>query len=215
MTRHSVTFPRSAGEGTQSLPLEIVCQVRSGYVAPATAPRSLGDPSLRALQPSDITENGLVAWPTLRVVPVMRDWHRYAVREGDVLLPLRSMRLTATVARDVPGDVIALGHWALLSTDAGTLTPDYLAWYLNHPETAQKIRSLAKGSNLQFLSLSAIRSFQIEAPSVSVQGRIVRVHECHERAKRLELELSEARQRLIDAATINAVRSPSTSQAET
>jgi hypothetical protein len=145
----------------------------------------------------------------------MRDWHRYAVREGDVLLPLRSMRLTATVARDVPGDVIALGHWALLSTDAGTLTPDYLAWYLNHPGTAQKIRSLAKGSNLQFLSLSAIRSFQIEAPSVSVQSRIVRVHECHERAKRLEHELSEARQRLIDAATMNAVRSPSTSHADT
>lgn len=207
MIARNLASPKVAGDGAQTLALEMVCQVRGGYVSSGSANRMSGATSLRALQPSDLAEDGSVAWDALRSVPEMRDWGRYAIREGDVLLPLRSARLAATVVANVPFDVMAVGHWALLSPDAGLLTPAYLAWYLNHPEIAPKMRSLTKGSNLQFLSLSALRSFELEVPPIAAQRRIARVYACNERLKRLERELSATRQHLIDAATMQAVRS--------
>lgn len=181
-----------------------IAEIRGGYIAPASSPSGV-EGTVRGLQASDVGPDGSIAWPAVRAVSAPRDPGRYELREGDVLLPLRSMRMAATVARHVPTGVIAVGSWAMLTPRAEQAVPDFLAWYLNHPTTARRLGKLSQGSSLQFLSLGAIRDFEVELPSIEVQHRIARAHQLESRVSELEQQLAYARKQLVDAITMAAL----------
>jgi len=134
------------------------------------------------------------------------DPSRYQVREGDVLIPLRSARPTAVVARHVPPDVIAVGHWAVISPEPTVADPDYLVWYINHPATAARLNWLMRGTSLRFLSIGALRDFEVELPSLDLQRRIVRVHTLARRVTDLERQLAAVREQLLHSLTYAALR---------
>lgn len=191
---------------TPSVRLEDPGWLRGGYVASkATADRP-GANYLRALQATDVAADGTIDWDALRFVTGDIESDRYGVIEGDLLLPLRSARTTAVVARRVPPGVIAVGHWAILSPNPELAEPDFLRWYLNHPATAARLAGLMRGTKLQFLSLTDLRGFEIELPPLDVQRRIARVNALHERVSGLERELARARKRYVDTVTISALR---------
>lgn len=180
--------------------------LRGGYVASSATVDHPGPGRFSALQAGDITARGRVDWSTLRYVEPVRDGERYGITEGDVLLPLRSTRNIAVVARDVPPNVIAVGHWAIISPDPELVEPDFLAWYLNHPATAPRLAALMRGTKLRFLSLTDLRAFEVELPALRVQQRIARVHALNERIAGLERELAHARRQLVDTVTMRALR---------
>lgn len=175
-------------------------EVRGGHVATAGATGAQSAATRRGLQIGDLTDAGVVEWTSLRqVVPAVAD-ERFTIREGDVLVPLRSSRVSAFVARGVPPRTIAVGHWAIITTTADVL-PEYLAWYLAHPATTRVIRAMVVGSSLPFVPLSALREMEVEVPGLTVQKRIVRVQALHRRRQELEQRLAQARQRQINAVT--------------
>jgi hypothetical protein len=183
-----------------------VAEVRGGYIAPASMPSDAEASTIRGLLAGDVEPDGDVPWSALRSVSAPRDPKRYEVREGDVVLPLRAVRLFAAVMRGVPENVIAVGSWAVLTPKHGLVTPEFLAWYLNHPTTARRLGQLSQGSSLQFLSLAAIRDFDVELPGIELQDRIARADLLQRRATDLERRLGDVRKQFIDALTIEALR---------
>jgi hypothetical protein len=187
--------------------------VRGGYSGADAVSDRPGPTHLRALQARDVSDNGHIDWSKLSYSSPARDAGRYMIRNGDVLLPLRSLRPRAIVTRDVPPEVIAAGQWAVITPTPDAVRPDYLAWFLNHPDTATRLNRLGQGGTLPFISLVALRDFEIAVPPIDVQDRIARVHALQQRLISLERHLAEARSVLIDAVTMASVRrysSPST-----
>lgn len=197
----------------RTVPLADAGLVRGGYGgADATSDRP-GPTHLRALQARDVSADGHVDWSQLSYSSPARDARRYMVRDGDVLLPLRSVRPRAIVARDVPPEVIAAGQWALITPRPDAVRPDYLAWFLNHPATAIRLNRLVQGGTLPFISLVALRDFEIAVPPLDVQDRVSRVHALQQRLISLESQLAKARSLLVDTVTMASVHrysSPST-----
>lgn len=192
--------------GCRRVRLHSVGTVRGGYVASrATADHARAN-YLRALQATDIGAGGEIDWYTLRFVAAVSDGERYGIQNGDVLLPLRSARTTAIVAAGVPPGIVAVGHWAIISPDPELAEPQFLAWYFNHPATAVRLAGLMRGTKLQFLSLTDLRAFEIELPSLDAQRRIAQVHALNERVASLEQELANARKQYIDAVTMEALQ---------
>jgi len=182
-----------------------VAMIRGGYIAP-TAPTPLLEGSRgRILQASDVRPGGSINWESLRSERLAGPIARYAVREGDVLLPMRSVRFVAVVARQVPEQVIASGHWALLTPDAEAADADFLAWYLNHPATSARLGRLAQGSKIQFLSISTLREFEVELPPLATQRQIARIQALRAHVGELERQLADARTQLVDALTMDAL----------
>ena len=179
--------------------------MRGGYIPPASV-SSEAKTTVRALLAGDVAPNVEIPWSALRSVSAPRDPKRYEVRDGDVVLPLRATRLFAAVARDVPASVIAMGSWAVLTPRPSDVTPEFLAWYLNHPTTARRLGQLSQGSSLQFLSVAAIRDFDVELPGFELQARISRANRLHARATELEQQLGSVRKQLVDALTMQALR---------
>jgi restriction endonuclease S subunit len=57
------------------------------------------------------------------------------------------------------------------------------------------------GSSLPFVPLAAMRELEIEVPSLETQRRIARVQSLHRRQAELEKQLSQTRNRYINAVT--------------
>lgn len=160
-----------------------------------------GDGPLRvpSLQPSAIKPDGTVAWSELAAILPVRDEERYAIREGELLLPLRSQRVQAVIAQGVPGLVLAVGQWALIAPDPQEADAAYLAWYLNHPRTRARLEATMVGTSLQFLTVSTVRDFEVELPDLTTQRLISRAVGVTARVNELEQRLAAARLQLVDA----------------
>lgn len=202
--------------------LSQISEVRGGYVPAASEARErrrleeFADPPdltdgdalparMLGLQPSAIGPDGTIAWDGLMSVLPVRGAERYAVREGDLLLPLRSQRIQTAVARTVPADVLALGQWALIAPDPEQADACYIAWYLNHPRTRARLAGAMLGSSIQFLTVAAVRDFEIELPDMQTQRRIGRLAALTSHVGSLERRLSDARAALADAVAMTAV----------
>lgn len=192
--------------GTRRLRLGEICSIRGGYIGPDSTTSEPGPNRLRALQARDVASDGSVAWDTLRYWRPVRDGERYAVSDGDVILHLRGARTTAVAVRGAPRDIIAVGQWALVSPDRSVIEPEFIAWYLNHPQIQTRLSQLTQGTKLQFLSIRAVRDFEIDVPPIAVQRRIARVSALHVRLSELEQRLTHARSQLIDTMTMDALR---------
>ena len=116
-----------------------------------------------------------------------------------LLLPLRSQRMHTVVARDVPAGVLAIGQLALVTPHEGVVDTDYLAWYLNHPRTRERLVGAMMGSSLQFLTMRSVNEFDVDLPDFATQRGIGRVATLSGRITLLEQRLSSARQQLTDA----------------
>lgn len=188
----------------RSLRLADLGELRAGFVA-SRAYKDLGASYQRALQASDVGTDGSIDWGVLGTVTAPDDAGRFEIREGDVLVPLRSARVTAVVPRRVPRGVLAVGQWAIVSPDPGIADAEFLGWYLNHPMTAGRLAGMMRGTKIQFLSLNDLRAFEIDLPPIEAQQRIARVHLLSERTERLEQELARARRQFVDGVTMEAL----------
>lgn len=181
--------------------LGALADVRGGQLSQGDPARASSiDTACPALQVGDLAPNGSVAWSGLRKVIPAGSWKRSLINDGDVLVPLRSTRVTAIVARDVPPRTIALGHWAIITTGP-TLLPEYVAWYLAHPMTARQWQRAEVGSKLAFVPLSAVRELEVDVPPLDFQRRIVAVDALHNRLGELEQQLADTRNRYVHQIT--------------
>lgn len=166
---------------------------------PAPGRDGAGPQRALGLQPSSVQPDGTIDWGELVTLLPVRGAERYTVREGELLLPLRSQRIQTVVARGVPDGVLATGHWALIAPDPALADADYLAWYLNHPRNRARLAGTMVGTSLQFLTLGTVRYFEVELPDLEMQRRIGRVAALTARIGQLERRLADARQQYADA----------------
>lgn len=188
-------------KGARVVSLGELTDVRGGQLSQGNPARSSSSGTVcRALQVGDLAPDGSVNWRTLRKVVPAGSWERSVIRNGDVLVPLRSTKVSAIVAQNVPPQTIALGHWAIITTGP-TVLPDYLAWFLVHPTTARQWRLAEVGSKLAFVPLSAVRQLEVEVPPMDVQKRIVAVDTLHRRLGELEQQLADTRNHYVHQIT--------------
>ncbi len=186
-----------------SVPLDTVADVRSGYV-----PSSLDIKERKRAETSAeeaLRDDGTVDWDRLDPVAPMRQAQRYALRLGDVLLPLRTQRLQAVrIDRLPPEPILALGPWAVMTPHH--VDGDYLTWFLNLPRTLATLDSRMMGSTLRFLTVGTVRDLEVPVPDLDTQYRIGRLARLTRHVAHLERELADARIRLADAVALQALQ---------
>ena len=180
--------------------------MRGGYLARRPPAPQFSQGAVRALQAGDVGHAEAIRWDSLNWLEAEPFPEKYAVSDGDVLMPLRANPPRAIVARGVPDRVVVVGHWALITPDPTRVDPGFLVGYLNHPATRARLQGLMRGTNLQFLSLVTLRDFEVELPPLDLQRRIARVHALAEHMTELERQLAAARKQLIHSVTHAALQ---------
>ncbi|MEO5365455.1 MAG: restriction endonuclease subunit S [Magnetococcus sp. WYHC-3] len=170
--------------------LKTAClMIRMGYTFRSRfEPDSQGN--VRVIQMRDIDarhridEAALERWSLDAVKPSL------LVREGDLLLQSRGYSNTAALVPPGLDKVIASAPLMVIRADQKKLLPEYLRWFLNHPQTQVRMTQNATGTSVRLISKAQLEDLELPLPPLKKQRRIAAV-----------AELAEREQAILDAIT--------------
>jgi hypothetical protein len=184
--------------------LRDVTEITTGYPFRGKVyPEEGGD--VMVVQIKDIdAESGLTADRTLQLRGEGGKYDRYLLAAGDVLFQSRGSRHPAALVDTTIRGIAALGLH-VLKPNLRRIRPEFLVWYLNHPNAQAQIKDIAKGSYVPFVSKAALEQFRLPVPPMQIQDRMVAIANLRQRERKFAVQLEQLRQHLVDGVTWQAV----------
>ena len=133
------------------------------------------DGNFHLLRIGDVAGNGIIQCAEtspIKLEPEQAEKYRLAPR--DVLLANRGARIIAGLFQ-CPFPTVAGNQFYIIRARTETILPEYLLWFLNLDSTRQALLGEARGSALQSIPVSAVRTLPVPVPPLSVQARIVAI----------------------------------------
>lgn len=135
--------------------------------------------------------------------------HKYALREGDVLMTIRTRPVRAAVVLDARPPMMPTQNLALLRPYSDRLYGPYLAAYLNTPEAqAQLDGQYEQSAATPLLKLGTLAQIPIPVPPLDIQRRIADLALCFEEEERAALSALAERRALVQRTMLQAVHHP-------
>lgn len=134
---------------------------------------------------------------------------KHLLRKGDVLFAAKSNRNFATVYDGAIGAAVASAAFLVMEGNKSQrriLLPEYLVWFLMRPKTQRVLKTLSMGTALPTISISAIADLEIELPTLEIQHAIVSIQTLHAKERRLQAEIEESKNQLIDKLLFDIVQ---------
>ncbi len=179
--------------------LDEIADVRTGLtLRGADAAKRTVEEGPHYLRISDLSDGGsLVITETQPIDPGLDLDHRHRVRAGDIVLANRGSRMTAAL---VPAglDAIASSQLFVVRLKSPKVLPGFLHTFLNLQSTQEHLRSHARGSYVQTLSVAILRSLSIPVLPMKTQQQVASLSELAAEERRLVAELTEKRSQYLD-----------------
>lgn len=170
-----------------------VAKVTSGLTVRERLNASTG--GVLAIQMADISINSDLQVRGMARIPSPHP--RYRVSRGDVLLRSRGQ---ATIAWAVPDDLaepaVAVLPLFIIRPTTDIYDPDFLAWWLNQPNSQKHLRRAAQGQSIQMVSKAALESVSLHLPSLARQRFIADAAHLSTREAELMHRLAECQHML-------------------
>jgi restriction endonuclease S subunit len=146
-----------------------------------------------------------IEWSNLEPIQFQGDASRYLVKNGDVLISIRSIFVAIYIDK-IPDNVLVNHNWVIFSTFK-RLNPKYFVWWFNHPKTKQYLTRFITGSALvSFFSLSKLKELKVPVPTSEQQSNIATLHQLRQQEKELTRKLEEKREMLFNALTLKLAK---------
>src|SRR5207249_1096409 len=119
------------------------------------------------------------------------------LRSGDILFTARGQQNYAAVfVLEMPNALAASTLLVLRVKDF--VDPFYLVWYLNLPQTRERLRAMQAGSGVPFIPIDDLNELEVRVPSMEVQQQIVNVELLRQEEQALMELLRRKRGELIE-----------------
>ena len=124
----------------------------------------------------------------------------YTLEKGDVLFIAKgSNNYSLEFNLNLP-NVIASSAFFVLRPDTATVSPGYLAWYLNQVEAQRYIKQNTAGTYIPNINIGTVENMLIEIPSMEVQKKIVAIDQLRKRERVLNEEITKKHDVVVNAA---------------
>jgi len=182
-----------------------LAEIRAGYPFRGRIER-VESGSCRLVQMGDVRADTAEVGNDLPHVAAPPNWQKHVLHDADVLFVGRGLRNDAAMFVGKAGDVIAAPHLFVLRAKGSFAWPDYLTWFLNLPETQERIRSVRSGSSVPFVPMEAFARLEVPLPSMEMQKHIAGIQRLCLQEQRLLDQIRVRRRVLIDGLMRQAVR---------
>ncbi|MDD3004490.1 restriction endonuclease subunit S [Flavobacterium sp.] len=181
--------------------LNNIVKIKSGVFAKSDA-----NPDLHYIQSTDFNKQR--NWnKTLN--PILANSSKFSshiLNAGDILFVAKGRDFFAVVYDGMFKPAVASTTFLVLQVQDKSCVPEYLAWYLNHPQTQTLLWSLAKGSAIPSISKSIIEQIEIPIPELSKQITILELHKLQMKEKRIHKQIGKLRQEYINELTYKSIQ---------
>lgn len=152
---------------------------------------------IRVLQIRDIRGSGEIRSDTLPRMAWLASDNPPLLKPGDVVLPSRGDRYDAALIRD-NAPMIASGQLYILHPTHSGLSPEFLCWFLNQPESRSYILKNRAGTGIPTLSRPVLGDLSVPVPPAETQQKIIEFQQLWLREQSLTQQLLTNRQMLLN-----------------
>lgn len=178
-----------------------IVRIKSGVFA-----KSDTNPDLYYIQSIDFDKQRKWNEQLQPVLTNSAKFSNHILNVGDVLFVAKGRDFFAVVYDGKFQPAVASTTFLVLQVVVKNVDPNYIAWYINHPQTQTLLWSLAKGSAMPSISKSIIEQIEIPIPELSKQNTILEVHKLQIREKRIHRQLGKLRQKYINELTYKSIK---------
>jgi restriction endonuclease S subunit len=125
---------------------------------------------------------------------------------GDILFAAKGNKNFAASITNKMGPCVASSIFLVLrvnGTARKKLIPEFLVWFLNHPNTQSKLKSKAIGSALSSISKKVLEEMELELPDLHTQQCILIIDELRKKEKKLKLQIETLKEQQVQRLLIN------------
>jgi hypothetical protein len=135
------------------------------------------------------------------------DPHPYQVHPGDVLFLYRGHRnfavpIVPSAVQPFPErweSIIAAYYFYILRPRPELIDPEYLAWFINSPQSQAALATHARGSHMKMIPKQDFLSLPINVPDLATQRKINAVQDLAYVERKLASQLEQKRLQLLNA----------------
>lgn len=183
--------------------LKDIVQLQPGVHVKASKHNVHGDAFFVSLRDFDGDLSYLKTSPKIETNDVKK---KYIVSENDLLFSTRLKFNAFLLPESSQSKYVASNSFAIIKPNITRVLPEYLYWFLNHPNTQIKLIHLSQGqSRVPYINLKKLETLEIELPKMEVQQEISTVYKLHQKEKQLTQKLIQKKEEYIQTALLKTI----------
>ena len=172
-------------------------------------PDAWGD--IMYLQAKDFNEVGQVH-PLLKPNLILESDNKigkHLLKDGDILFAAKGHKNFAAIYNESLGPAVASSTFLvvrILREYRLRLSPEFLAWWMNHSKSQQYLKGQAIGSSLLSISKAVLQELEIFIPPLTQQEIILKISELRSREIALQSQIEALREKKIQQLLLNILK---------
>lgn len=122
---------------------------------------------------------------------------KHLLKQGDVIFAAKGYKNFAAVYENRIIPAVASTSFFVIRLNDASIIPEYLAWFINHPDTQSLLKANAYGTAMASIPKAFLMAMEIPIPTLDVQQQILKIFELRKRQKILIHEIDTLREILI------------------
>ncbi|WP_130733996.1 restriction endonuclease subunit S [Flavobacterium sp. J27] len=189
--------------------LQDIVKLRSGMVVSKTAnndEKLLTEAFVRMVGTSDFDENDNLVDNIEPNVLYKSSIEKNYLQFGEILFNAKGRRFFAYLFTNEYENTIASASFLVLTLTKNSVVPDFLVWFLNHPETLKVFNSKMSTQVMPSISKQELGELEIIIPSIEIQEQIVALDKLKKRQIKIQKELISLEENYINALTYKKIK---------
>jgi restriction endonuclease S subunit len=131
---------------------------------------------------------------------------KHFLQPGDVLFASKGIRNFAAWYEGQNQLAVASTSFFVIRLQNENVMPEYLAWYLNHPNTQKILKGRAIGTSMVSISKSVLEELEISIPDLRMQKAILKITQLRNLEKNLKQQIETLKEKQIKQQLISTLK---------
>jgi restriction endonuclease S subunit len=169
--------------------LASLASIRTGIFA---RPEESGD--LVYLQSKYFDEDGELVQELHGDLKLANVSEKHLLKPGEVLFAAKGPKNFATAFEGHNAPAVASTSFFVIHVGDGRILPEYLAWFINLPETKLMLKTSSQSTSIPSISKTTLEALEVPVPSVELQKRILIITTLRKKEIELKIKIEALRQ---------------------
>ncbi len=181
--------------------LKHISTIQTGFFA---KPQTNGD--IIYLQPKYFNEFGdltTLLQPDLNSTEISA---KHILQQGDVLFAAKGVKNFAALYEENNFPAVASTSFFVIRLTKKEVLPEYLTWFLNHPNTQLFLKGNAHGTAMVSISKSVLEDIELSIPSIEMQNRILKIAACRKQELTLKKQMEDLQEKYLQSVLIKSTQ---------
>jgi restriction endonuclease S subunit len=130
---------------------------------------------------------------------------RHLLGLGDILMAVKGHDHFAVMYTPEMGLAVASTVFMVIRPTSHNVLPEYITWFLNHPQVQSYLRLASKGSNLPSITIKDIEQIEVPVPSIDTQRIVLQLDKLRQRETVIKQKLEELHEQSLQQQLLTAI----------